>query len=112
MRTFVTRCTVDRFVSEAEGNSKKVSKKRAAEKMLAELQALPALQPTVIRPKRAPLQKKKKRNLIKAAGGDAGNGEQQLVGVGGVGLALGWRPRGGVTKALFINFSETVKPLV
>lgn len=65
MKTFVTRCGVDRFQTEAEGNSKKTSKKRAAEKMLAELQKLPQITTTVVKPKRAPLQKKKKRNLIK-----------------------------------------------
>lgn len=65
MKVFNTRCTVDRFQTEAEGNSKKTSKKRAAEKMLVELQRLPPITTNIVKPKRAPLQKKKKRNLIK-----------------------------------------------
>ena len=37
MRTFVTRCAVGEFVTDGEGNGKKISKKRAAEKMLDKL---------------------------------------------------------------------------
>ena len=37
MRTFVTRCVVGEFVTDGEGNGKKISKKRAAEKMLDKL---------------------------------------------------------------------------
>jgi len=65
MKVFVTRCVVDRFETEGEGNSKKISKKRAAEKMLAELQKLPPMHTVVVKTKRMPVQKKKKRNLIK-----------------------------------------------
>lgn len=64
MRTFVTRCTVGEFVTEGEGNGKKISKKRAADKMLEELKKLPSLPPSVAKPKRNPT-KKKNRNLIK-----------------------------------------------
>lgn len=82
MRTFVTRCTVDHYITEAEGNSKKTSKKRAAEKMLAELQQLPPIQSTIVKPKRGPMQKKKKRNLIKmgeeATGAEGAASEQTL----------------------------------
>ena len=66
MKTFVTRCTVGDFVTEAEGNSKQVSKKRAAESMLEELKKLQPLPPTAARPKaKSTTSKKKNRNLIK-----------------------------------------------
>lgn len=68
MKVFVTQCRVGNFVAEGEGNGKKISKKRAAEKMLEELSKLPPL-PNVasmsrIKRKRVP-NKKKTRNLIK-----------------------------------------------
>ncbi len=37
MKTFITRCTVGDFTTDGEGNGKKISKKRAAEKMLEKL---------------------------------------------------------------------------
>nr|1EKZ_A Chain A, MATERNAL EFFECT PROTEIN (STAUFEN) [Drosophila melanogaster] len=40
MKNFITACIVGSIVTEGEGNGKKVSKKRAAEKMLVELQKL------------------------------------------------------------------------
>ncbi|RWS10943.1 double-stranded RNA-binding protein Staufen 2-like protein, partial [Dinothrombium tinctorium] len=43
MPSFVTRCIVGDIVTESEGNGKKVSKRRAAEKMLEELKKLPPL---------------------------------------------------------------------
>ncbi|KAH8394723.1 hypothetical protein KR222_002823 [Zaprionus bogoriensis] len=46
MKNFITACIVGSIVTEGEGNGKKLSKKRAAEKMLAELQKLPPLTPT------------------------------------------------------------------
>lgn len=67
MRTFVTRCTVGQFVTEGEGNGKKVSKKRAAEKMLEELRKLPGMPPAIVKPKRNAVSKKKNRNLIKVS---------------------------------------------
>ncbi|XP_075233577.1 double-stranded RNA-binding protein Staufen isoform X2 [Lycorma delicatula] len=75
MRTFVTRCRVgDSFETTGEGNGKKISKKRAAEKMLEELRSLPpttvitasGCTGTLSRLKRKPnASKKKSRNLIK-----------------------------------------------
>jgi len=65
MRTFVTRCTCGTYISEGTGNSKKVSKKRAAELMLEELKKLPQLPQQVPKPKKMPGNKKKNRNLIK-----------------------------------------------
>uniref|UniRef100_A0A4D5RA94 Double-stranded RNA-binding protein Staufen-like protein n=1 Tax=Scolopendra viridis TaxID=118503 RepID=A0A4D5RA94_SCOVI len=66
MRTFVTKCIVGDMVTEGEGNGKKVSKKRAAEKMLEELKKLPALPPTIPKvKKKTSTVKKKSRNLIK-----------------------------------------------
>lgn len=68
MKVFVTQCRVGNFVAEGEGNGKKISKKRAAEKMLEELSKLPPL-PTMnnlsqLKRKRV-TNKKKTRNLIK-----------------------------------------------
>lgn len=70
---FTTTCTVGEHVTEGDGNSKKISKKRAAEKMLEELKKLPTFkktvaQPKIQKPKRKPQQPKKKtRNLIKVS---------------------------------------------
>ncbi|PNF27239.1 hypothetical protein B7P43_G05304 [Cryptotermes secundus] len=71
MRTFVTKCAVGDKVTSGEGNGKKVSKKRAAEKMLEELKKLPPQSPTNMAASMARLKrkanpgKKKTRNLIK-----------------------------------------------
>lgn len=65
MRTFITRCIVGDVTTEGEGNGKKVSKKRAAEKMLEELKKLPSLPPAQQKVKKKPIIKKKNRNLIK-----------------------------------------------
>lgn len=68
MKTFVTQCKVGEMTAEGEGNGKKISKKRAAEKMLEELAKLPPL-PNMnsmahLKRKRVAT-KKKTRNLIK-----------------------------------------------
>uniref|UniRef100_T1ITP3 DRBM domain-containing protein n=1 Tax=Strigamia maritima TaxID=126957 RepID=T1ITP3_STRMM len=68
MRTFITKCIVGEMVTEGEGNGKKISKKRAAEKMLEDLKTLPLLPPTMQRvKKKTPTVKKKSRNLIKVS---------------------------------------------
>ena len=41
MRSFLTKCIVGEFLTEGDGNGKKVSKKRAAELMLDKLKQLP-----------------------------------------------------------------------
>ncbi|CAH0561945.1 unnamed protein product [Brassicogethes aeneus] len=68
MKVFITQCRVGNFAAEGEGNGKKISKKRAAEKMLEELSKLPALPNMTniaqLKRKRVP-NKKKTRNLIK-----------------------------------------------
>ncbi|KAG5862999.1 hypothetical protein JTB14_000689 [Gonioctena quinquepunctata] len=68
MKVFVTQCRVGNFLAEGEGNGKKISKKRAAEKMLEELSKLPPL-PNVINiaqlKRKRVTNKKKTRNLIK-----------------------------------------------
>jgi len=83
MRVFITQCIVGDTITEGEGNSKKLSKKRAADKMLEELKHLPPLPPTTfLRIKKKPnAPKKKSRNLIKSTedpkgtgGGDYGQG--------------------------------------
>lgn len=68
MKVFSTQCRVGDLVAEGEGNGKKISKKRAAEKMLEELAKLPPL-PNMggiahMKRKRVTT-KKKTRNLIK-----------------------------------------------
>lgn len=74
MKVFTTICKVGNIVTEGEGNGKKISKKRAAEKMLEELRKLPPASPEKnvrppLKPKRKlPLPKKKSRNLIKENG--------------------------------------------
>ncbi|KAG1670503.1 Double-stranded RNA-binding protein Staufen [Nymphon striatum] len=67
MRTFITRCIVGEYSTEGEGNGKKVSKKRAAEKMLDELKKLPPISITTSQKckSKMPAVKKKSRNLIK-----------------------------------------------
>lgn len=69
MKVFVTVCRVGDLVAEGEGNGKKISKKRAAEKMLEELSKLPPLpymNDIAPRLKRKRVVTKKKiRNLIK-----------------------------------------------
>ena len=67
MKVFVTKCIVGEFITEAEGNSKKVSKKRAAELMLDKLKKLPQLSISMTKPKvkSASNSKRKNRNLVK-----------------------------------------------
>lgn len=69
MKVFITVCRVGDLVAEGEGNGKKISKKRAAEKMLEELSKLPPLPYMAdltprLKRKRV-VTKKKIRNLIK-----------------------------------------------
>merc|ERR1719347_1687080 len=67
MRTFITKCIVGEFVTEGEGNGKKVSKKRAAELMLDKLKQLQPVASCVVtaKPRKPAPGKKKSRNLIK-----------------------------------------------
>jgi double-stranded RNA-binding protein Staufen len=76
MRVFITQCIVGDTITEGEGNSKKLSKKRAADKMLEELKHLPPLPPaTFLRIKKKPnAPKKKSRNLIKVSEDPKGSG--------------------------------------
>lgn len=50
MKSFLTRVTVGEFSAEGEGNSKKLSKKRAAISILQDLKKLPLL-PAMEKPK-------------------------------------------------------------
>ncbi|KAK0066309.1 double-stranded RNA-binding protein Staufen [Biomphalaria pfeifferi] len=67
-KNFITRCIVGDKITEGEGNSKKTSKKKAAELMLEELRKLPPIPaPAYPRPKsKIQLNKKKNRNIIKS----------------------------------------------
>ncbi|XP_043923161.1 double-stranded RNA-binding protein Staufen homolog 2 [Protopterus annectens] len=62
MKSFVTRVTVGEFIAEGEGNSKKLSKKRAAIAVLQELKKLPPL-PVIEKPKL--LFKKRPKTILK-----------------------------------------------
>ncbi|NWR72091.1 STAU2 protein, partial [Centropus bengalensis] len=70
MKSFVTRVTVGEFTAEGEGNSKKLSKKRAAMSVLQELKKLPPL-PVIEKPK---LYFKKRPKTILKAGPEYGQG--------------------------------------
>ncbi|CAD7015114.1 unnamed protein product [Ceratitis capitata] len=65
MKKFVTACVVGSIVTEGEGNGKKTSKKRAAEKMLEELKKLPPLTPT-----KSPIKRIKVKTPSKATAAD------------------------------------------
>ncbi|XP_028924826.1 double-stranded RNA-binding protein Staufen homolog 2 isoform X2 [Ornithorhynchus anatinus] len=71
MKSFVTRVAVGEFCGEGEGNSKKLSKKRAATVVLQELRKLPPL-PAVEKPK--PYFKKRPRTILKPGDGKGRNG--------------------------------------
>ncbi|NWW10945.1 STAU2 protein, partial [Oreocharis arfaki] len=70
MKSFVTRVTVGEFTAEGEGNSKKLSKKRAAMAVLQELRKLPPL-PVIEKPK---LYFKKRPKTILKTGPEYGQG--------------------------------------
>ncbi|XP_025055972.1 double-stranded RNA-binding protein Staufen homolog 2 isoform X3 [Alligator sinensis] len=70
MKSFVTRVTVGEFSAEGEGNSKKLSKKRAAMTVLQELKKLPPL-PVIEKPK---LYFKKRPKTILKTGPEYGQG--------------------------------------
>ncbi|MGH0124974.1 UNVERIFIED_CONTAM: hypothetical protein FKN15_005525 [Acipenser sinensis] len=70
MKSFVTRVTVGDFTAEGEGNSKKLSKKRAAIMVLQELKKLPFL-PAIEKPK---LHYKKRPKTILKTGPEYGQG--------------------------------------
>ena len=68
MRTYVTCCRCGELTTEGDGSSKKLSKKRAAEKMVIELKKLPPLSPPPpsTKPKKIATKPKQTKNLIKA----------------------------------------------
>ncbi|XDV47291.1 hypothetical protein PO909_016963 [Leuciscus waleckii] len=70
MKSFLTRVTVGEFSTEGEGNSKKLSKKRAALSILQELKTLPVL-PVVEKPK---VHYKKRPKTILKTGPEYGQG--------------------------------------
>uniref|UniRef100_A0A671TF29 Double-stranded RNA-binding protein Staufen homolog 2-like n=1 Tax=Sinocyclocheilus anshuiensis TaxID=1608454 RepID=A0A671TF29_9TELE len=70
MKSFLTRVTVGEFSAEGEGNSKKLSKKRAALSILQELKKLPVL-PVVEKPK---VHYKKRPKTVLKTGPEYGQG--------------------------------------
>merc|ERR1719300_1591588 len=86
MRTFITKCIVGDFLTEGEGNGKKVSKKRAAELMLDRLKQLPPVASAMVpKPRKVVPGKKKSRNLIKTEPKDGIPGVVPVMGLGGDG---------------------------
>jgi len=83
MRTFITKCIVGDFLTEGEGNGKKVSKKRAAELMLDRLKQLPPVASAMVpKPRKVVPGKKKSRNLIKTEPKDGIPGVVPVMGMG------------------------------
>ncbi|XP_060755932.1 double-stranded RNA-binding protein Staufen homolog 2 isoform X5 [Neoarius graeffei] len=79
MKSFLTRVTVGEFSAEGEGNSKKLSKKRAAFSILQELKKLPFI-PVVEKPKVH--YKKRPKTILKVKVGDevtSGTGSNKKV---------------------------------
>ena len=75
MRSFLTKCIVGEFLTEGDGNGKKVSKKRAAELMLDKLKQLPPVVSALVpKPRKMVTTKKKSRNLIKVESKEGGVG--------------------------------------
>lgn len=68
MRTYVTQCRCGHLTTDGDGSSKRLSKKRAAEKMVVELSKLPPLSPLPpsTKPKKIVTKPKQTKNLIKA----------------------------------------------
>lgn len=64
MKTYVTLCKVGTIVTEGEGNGKKLSKKKAAEKMMEELKKLPPLSPVDEPANRAILRVRRKQHQV------------------------------------------------
>ncbi|XP_046811378.1 maternal effect protein staufen isoform X3 [Lucilia cuprina] len=63
MRTFITACIVGDIITEGEGTGKKISKKRAAQKMLEELNKLPPITPVSSPVKRVKLKNAPKKSV-------------------------------------------------
>ncbi|TMW47533.1 hypothetical protein DOY81_007387 [Sarcophaga bullata] len=61
MRTFTTACIVGNIITEGEGTGKKLSKKKAAQKMLQELNKLPPLSPALTPNKRTKIKAPSKK---------------------------------------------------
>ncbi|XP_062128398.1 maternal effect protein staufen isoform X1 [Drosophila sulfurigaster albostrigata] len=107
MKNFITACIVGSIVTEGEGNGKKLSKKRAAEKMLSELQKLPPLTPT----KQTPI----KRTKLKTPGKGGAVSAAAVAAVAGIAAAaaavtpLGKPER---RKRLSVALKEKEKPVV
>lgn len=83
MKVFVTRCRIGDVAVVGEGNGKKVSKKRAAEKMLEQLEQCTQLPPVVSAytplKRVRPVAKKKGRNLIKVNAERSGTDNQEDI---------------------------------
>ncbi|KAH8372252.1 hypothetical protein KR093_010768 [Drosophila rubida] len=106
MKNFITACIVGSIVTEGEGNGKKLSKKRAAEKMLSELQKLPPLTPT----KQTPI----KRTKLKTPGKAGTVSAATAAAVAGIAAAAAVTPLGKPErrKRLSVALKEKEKPVV
>ncbi|XP_037928662.1 maternal effect protein staufen-like, partial [Teleopsis dalmanni] len=77
MKNFITACIVGSIVTEGEGNGKKISKKRAAEKMFEELKKLPPLTPTKSPIKRVKVKTPGKTTTTISTPNSKGNGSEK-----------------------------------
>lgn len=103
MKNFITACIVGAIVTEGEGNGKKLSKKRAAEKMLVELQKLPPLTPT----KQTPM----KRIKVKTPGkGGAANAVATAAGIAAAAITSLAKPERRKRTAATIKDKPVVEP--
>jgi len=78
IRIFITMCSVGNFVTKGEGNSKKASKKAAAELMLANLRKMPPFASAVTTKPKPTNTKKKSKNLIKADTAESSESKQSI----------------------------------
>ncbi|XP_032591532.1 maternal effect protein staufen isoform X2 [Drosophila grimshawi] len=102
MKNFITACIVGAIVTEGEGNGKKLSKKRSAEKMLIELQKLPPLTPT----KQTPM----KRIKVKTPGKNSAANAAAAAIAGIAGAAV--TPLGKPERRKRLNATVKEKPAV
>jgi len=78
IRVFITMCSAGNFVTKGEGNSKKASKKAAAELMLTNLRKMPPFASAVNTKPKPTNTKKKSKNLIKADTAESSDSKQSI----------------------------------
>ena len=112
MRTFTTACIVGNIITEGEGTGKKLSKKKAAQKMLQELDKLPPLSPASTPPKRTKfkaLSKKAKSFSANSTSGIQNMNNQRMDISNSVTKLLEWHQNNKQTEPIFNLISEPGK---